>query len=291
TAQKRIGDYWKRSTGSFCFEPGKAYEFNIVIGDALQAVTVDVNSVNDFTQPGINVQRTWQVGDVYGLNSDGLPRLVTALDAAGLPSRVISLYKSNDIKAKLQEVVDRYKAGDSGTALRGELTQIINPANYIGWFNGSVTFNSNQSWNGNDNNLPSAADHHVSAANYAPVRVQNTGYSNGIANFSVTASLPVYVDGEFDTNYSYPVPYGYAVGSPALFVYTTIKSSTVISYSVRVDIPVSSSSAPMPINGDIKIVTNPCRINALWPQGSVLLYSPTESEMDRFLGQLKEEGL
>jgi hypothetical protein len=65
TAKKRIGDYWKRSTGSFCFEPGKAYEFNIVIGDALQAVTVDVNSVNDFTQPGINVQRAWKIGDVY----------------------------------------------------------------------------------------------------------------------------------------------------------------------------------------------------------------------------------
>ncbi|MDR0542391.1 MAG: hypothetical protein LBH19_09320, partial [Dysgonamonadaceae bacterium] len=105
TAKKRIGDYWKRSTGSFCFEPGKAYEFNIVIGDALQAVTVDVNSVNNFTAPGINVQRTWQVGDVYGQHSDGRDLIVGEVDECGAAKWIYAdEFKSNSPNA-LQQMV------------------------------------------------------------------------------------------------------------------------------------------------------------------------------------------
>ncbi|MDR0541873.1 MAG: hypothetical protein LBH19_06635, partial [Dysgonamonadaceae bacterium] len=109
-AQKRIGDYWKRSTGSFCFEPGKAYEFNIVIGDALQAVTVDVNSVNDFTQPGINVQRSWKVGDFWDSNGPfGSDRYVAKLDEHGIPSEVLSHSMDNTIMAALRAQLNNFQ--------------------------------------------------------------------------------------------------------------------------------------------------------------------------------------
>ena len=64
TACKAVGDYWTRgfnaSGDGFVFEPGKAYEFNIVIGDGQgpRFVGLDVNEVAGWeTNPGIEVPR------------------------------------------------------------------------------------------------------------------------------------------------------------------------------------------------------------------------------------------
>jgi hypothetical protein len=74
-SQKRVNDFWthKEDDKSFCFEAGKAYEFNLIIGGSADGgpagiVEVTVNDVNGwYTQPegddGIDVDRRYVVGD------------------------------------------------------------------------------------------------------------------------------------------------------------------------------------------------------------------------------------
>jgi hypothetical protein len=77
TACKAVGDYWTRgfnaSGDGFVFEPGKAYEFNILIGDGQgpRFVGLDVNEVAGWeTNPGIEVPRPpfeyrWAGSNIY----------------------------------------------------------------------------------------------------------------------------------------------------------------------------------------------------------------------------------
>jgi hypothetical protein len=101
TAKKRVKDYWKRSEGSFCFEPGKAYEFNIVIGSSEDggtnpagSVEINVNDVADWhTYPegndGIDVDRRYEVGDVYDSNGpSGQKRYVAVVDEKGRATKL-----------------------------------------------------------------------------------------------------------------------------------------------------------------------------------------------------------
>lgn len=99
-AKKRVYDYWNNrkdleNKGTFCFQPGIAYEFNIIVGtgggdNPAGEVIVAVGEVNEFTtdpeRPGVDVERSgWKVGDHFDNSGpDDAERIVLEVDDRGV---------------------------------------------------------------------------------------------------------------------------------------------------------------------------------------------------------------
>ncbi|MFC4673443.1 fimbrillin family protein, partial [Dysgonomonas termitidis] len=77
----RVYDWWKKAWGSFTFEPGKQYTFDMEV-DPEGMITLSVGQVAAFTYPPIDVPKKFAVGDIVPLGVDGAMALVTQVDAS-----------------------------------------------------------------------------------------------------------------------------------------------------------------------------------------------------------------
>ncbi|MFC4673442.1 fimbrillin family protein, partial [Dysgonomonas termitidis] len=81
TKNIRVYDWWKKAWGSFTFEPGKQYTFDMEV-DPEGMITLSVGQVAAFTYPPIDVPKKFAVGDIVPLGVDGAMALVTQVDAS-----------------------------------------------------------------------------------------------------------------------------------------------------------------------------------------------------------------
>lgn len=78
TKNIRVYDWWKKAWGSFTFEPGKQYTFDLSV-DPDGVIVLDVNSLADFTM--VAVPKDYVVGDIAMVGIAGEPGIVTSLDS------------------------------------------------------------------------------------------------------------------------------------------------------------------------------------------------------------------